>query len=73
MGIIKKGRKKIGGVIVDLSEIDGASLRRISHTDKNKTNPAITITTELKDIGLKVNDWVIVRIVDDAIAISKPK
>ena len=68
-----KLHKEIRKVIIDLQKIDGYQLRRVSSANKEGTIPSLTITAELKELGYKRGDWVLVGIEDGKIIIKKPE
>ena len=41
-------------------EIDGKSLRRVSSAKRDGSVPTLTLSAELKDMGWKKGDWVVV-------------
>ena len=68
-----KLHENVKKVIVDLQKIDGYQLRRVSSANKEGTIPSLTITAELKELGYKRGDWVLVGIEDKKIIIKKPE
>jgi len=68
-----KLHKEIRKVVIDLQKIDGYQLRRVSSANKEGTIPSLTITAELKELGYKRGDWVLVGIEDGKIIIKKPE
>ena len=68
-----KLHENIRKVVIDLQKIDGYQLRRVSSTNKEGTIPSLTITAELKELGYKRGDWVLVGIEDGKIIIKKPE
>jgi len=68
-----KLHENIRKVIIDLQKIDGYQLRRVSSANKEGTIPSLTITAELKELGYKRGDWVLVGIEDGKIIIKKPE
>jgi len=68
-----KLHENVKKVIVDLQKIDGYQLRRVSSANKEGTIPSLTITAELKELGYKRGDWVLVGIEDGKIIIKKPE
>jgi len=68
-----KLHEEIRKVVIDLQKIDGYQLRRVSSANKEGTIPSLTITAELKELGYKRGDWVLVGIEDGKIIIKKPE
>jgi len=68
-----KLHENIRKVVIDLQKIDGYQLRRVSSANKEGTIPSLTITAELKELGYKRGDWVLVGIEDGKIIIKKPE
>jgi len=68
-----KLHENIRKVVIDLQKIDGYQLRRVSSANKEGTIPSLTITAELKELGYKRGDWVLVGIEDKKIIIKKPE
>jgi len=68
-----KLHEEIRKVVIDLQKIDGYQLRRVSSANKEGTIPSLTITAELKELGYKRGDWVLVGIEDKKIIIKKPE
>jgi len=68
-----KLHENIRKVVIDLQKINGYQLRRVSSANKEGTIPSLTITAELKELGYKRGDWVLVGIEDGKIIIKKPE
>ena len=68
-----KLHEEIRKVVIDLQKIDGYQLRRVSSANKEGTIPSLTIIAELKELGYKRGDWVLVGIEDGKIIIKKPE
>jgi len=62
--IIEKFRK-----FIEEKKIEGATVRRVSMNARG--DPSITISKELKKIGLEPRDWVVVYVEDNRIIIEK--
>lgn len=58
-------------IIIELDKIDGKKLRRISSTVEDGSIPSITITAEIKDLGWKKGDWVLVGTDNSRVIIEK--
>jgi len=68
-----KLHEHIKKVVVDLNKIDGKTLRQVSSAKKDGSVPSLTITAELKELGLKKGDWILVGVQNDKIIIERPE
>lgn len=68
-----KLHEHIKKVVVDLNKIDGKTLRQVSSAKKDGSIPSLTITAELKELGLKKGDWILVSVQNDKIIIERPE
>lgn len=58
-------------IIIELDKINGKKLRRVSSTVEDGTIPSLTISAELKDLGWKKGDWVLVGVDQKKVVIEK--
>jgi hypothetical protein len=77
-GTIGEGKRvklheHIRKVVVDLTKIDGKALRQVSSSKKDGSVPSLTISAELRELGLHKGDWVLIGITDKKIVIEQPE
>lgn len=68
-----KLHEHIKKVVVDLNKIDGKSLRQVSTAKKDGSVPSLTITAELKELGLQKGDWILVSVQEKKIIVERPE
>lgn len=72
-GVKVKLHEHIKKVVVDLAKIDGKALRQVSSSKKDGSVPSLTITAELKEMGLEKGDWILVSVQSKKIVIERPE
>jgi len=72
-GVRVKLHEHIKKIVVDLNKIDGKSLRQVSTAKKDGSVPSLTISAELKELGLRKGDWVLIGVQDKRIVIEQPE